>query len=191
MPAYGIESRKGQGIDAKASHSNLKNLPNAVVKESPPDPGAVRGIDISGADAWGEVGSGSGIIAGGNSALPAAAAAASWSPAVPGGGVLQTHNMWRDTELRYLGYANELGEAFKATIPRAAYYGTYGVACLYVAADARHQGLAAAALHPGGEGKGAAVTTAVVDTAVWQGLASVAIPGYADNSVKPPTPLLL
>lgn len=40
MPAYTLESRKGQGMDAKATHSNLKNLPNAVVKETPPDVGA-------------------------------------------------------------------------------------------------------------------------------------------------------
>ena len=49
MPAYGIESRKGQSLNAKASHSNLKNLPNAVVKEAPPDPGALRGGVAAGA----------------------------------------------------------------------------------------------------------------------------------------------
>ena len=36
MPAYGIESRKGQAMDAKASHNNLKHLKNAVVREAPP-----------------------------------------------------------------------------------------------------------------------------------------------------------
>ena len=45
-------------------------------------------------------------------------------------------DLYRDTPIRFLGYANELGESFKPLIPRVAYFGTYGVACAYVAADA-------------------------------------------------------
>ena len=45
-------------------------------------------------------------------------------------------DLYRDTPVRFLGYANELGESFKPLIPRVAYFGTYGVACAYVAADA-------------------------------------------------------
>ena len=45
-------------------------------------------------------------------------------------------DLYRDTPVRFLGYANELGESFKPLIPRVAYLGTYGVACAYVAADA-------------------------------------------------------
>ena len=45
-------------------------------------------------------------------------------------------DVYRDTPVRFLGYANELGESFKPLIPRVAYFGPYGVACAYVAADA-------------------------------------------------------
>ena len=45
-------------------------------------------------------------------------------------------DLYRDTPVRFLGSANELGESFKPLIPRVAYFGTYGVACAYVAADA-------------------------------------------------------
>ena len=81
-------------------------------------------------------------------------------------------DVYRDTPVRFLGYANEVGggrrhasmalprrasrngrahaseqsmnnvlagESFKPVAPRALYFGSYAVACAYVAADAKHK----------------------------------------------------
>ena len=34
-------------------------------------------------------------------------------------------DIYRDTPLRYMGYCNEVGESFKAFLPKWAYLGTY------------------------------------------------------------------
>lgn len=44
---------------------------------------------------------------------------------------------------RYMGYANELGESFKASISRGLYVGTYAVAVAYALGDALDKGLRA------------------------------------------------
>lgn len=80
-------------------------------------------------------------------------------------------DLYRDTPVRFLGYANELGESFKPLIPRIAYFGTYGVACAYVAADANDK-----FQRDGDVARG-------VDALIWQALASVAIPGLIVNRV--------
>ena len=41
---------------------------------------------------------------------------------------------WRDSLLRYAGYANECGEAFRHVLPRLL-VPSYGVALLYVTGD--------------------------------------------------------
>uniref|UniRef100_UPI00358FD89F mitochondrial fission process protein 1 isoform X1 n=1 Tax=Myxine glutinosa TaxID=7769 RepID=UPI00358FD89F len=51
---------------------------------------------------------------------------------------------YRDTWVRYLGYANEVGESFRALVPVAAVWATYGVSMAYVTADAVHKGRRAA-----------------------------------------------
>ena len=215
--AYTLESRKGQGMDAEATHSNLKNLKNAKIPgaagsaatavlvqktEEEKELGGAALDVVGGASRGGggepqeAVGAGSGAGASAAVGIMPKQSDVPFHQEVSTRGVMDSraphhvYNMWRDSELRYLGYANELGEAFKATVPRAAYFGTYGVACLYVAADARHQGLAAAALHADGK-EGTAVTTAVVDTAIWQGLASVAIPGFTINRLVAATTTLM
>ena len=73
-------------------------------------------------------------------------------------------DLYRDTPVRFLGYANELGESFKPLIPRVAYFGTYGVACAYVAADANDK-----YQRDGDVARG-------VDALIWQALASVIVP---------------
>ncbi|NWI14160.1 MTFP1 protein, partial [Crypturellus soui] len=78
------------------------------------------------------------------------------------------------------GYANEVGEAFRALVPAALVWASYGVATAYVSADAVDKGRKAAAAAPADE-RPARVGVAVVDTFVWQGLASVAIPGFTIN----------
>ncbi|TNM92004.1 hypothetical protein fugu_019016 [Takifugu bimaculatus] len=62
-------------------------------------------------------------------------------------------DIYRDTWVRFLGYANEVGEAFRALVPA----------------------------HGDNPGKSGRVAVAVVDTFVWQALASVIIPGFTIN----------
>ena len=84
-------------------------------------------------------------------------------------------DMLRTGLVRYLGYANEVGESFKPLVPRIFYLGSYGIAGSYVAADAAWRG----SMPPAGR-------SALVeggDTLVWQGLASVAVPGFVINRV--------
>jgi len=102
----------------------------------------------------------------GAEATPAAAAAAGGAGSAKGAKV----DMYRDSLLRYAGYANEVGESFKPLIPRAAYLGSYGVASTYVLADAADKTLA-----PGGS------KVAGLDVLLWQALASVIIPGFVVN----------
>ncbi|CAL8319973.1 unnamed protein product [Lota lota] len=92
-------------------------------------------------------------------------------------------DIYRDTWVRFLGYANEVGEAFRALVPVSMVWATYGVATVYVTADAVDKGKKAAAAHGDSPGRTAKVAAAVVDTFVWQALASVAIPGFTINRV--------
>lgn len=93
-------------------------------------------------------------------------------------------DIYRDTPVRYLGYANEVGESFRALIPRSAVWATYCVASAYVLADARHKGQEAAKMDWKDDSiKKQKVMHAVGDTIVWQGLASVIIPGFTINRI--------
>uniref|UniRef100_A0A8C5VV49 Mitochondrial fission process protein 1 n=1 Tax=Microcebus murinus TaxID=30608 RepID=A0A8C5VV49_MICMU len=49
-------------------------------------------------------------------------------------------DLYRDTWVRYLGYANEVGEAFRSLVPAAVVWLSYGVASSYVLADAIDKG---------------------------------------------------
>lgn len=77
----------------------------------------------------------------------------------------------RTGPVRLLGYANEVGESFRPLVSRAAVLSSYGVAGTYVVADAWWRSRTTGRM---GE---------AVDTLIWQGLASVAIPGYFINRV--------
>ncbi|PWA26450.1 hypothetical protein CCH79_00000928, partial [Gambusia affinis] len=80
-------------------------------------------------------------------------------------------------------YANEVGEAFRALVPVSFVWGSYAVATAYVTADAVDKGKKAAVAHGDNPGKTTRVAVAVVDTFVWQALASVMIPGFTINRV--------
>ncbi|ROL44403.1 Mitochondrial fission process protein 1 [Anabarilius grahami] len=54
-------------------------------------------------------------------------------------------DIYRDTWVRFLGYANEVGEAFRALVPVSAVWASYAVATAYVSADALDKGKKAAA----------------------------------------------
>ena len=81
----------------------------------------------------------------------------------------------REGPVRLLGYANEVGESFKPLIPRTAYLSSYAVSATYVVADAAWRGS-----HPPSDNSS---VIEAVDTLLWQGMASVAFPGYVINRV--------
>ncbi|XP_066257684.1 mitochondrial fission process protein 1 [Euwallacea similis] len=92
-------------------------------------------------------------------------------------------DLYRDTPVRYLGYANEVGEAFRSIIGTKWVNVTYGIATLYVLADTGHKSVKSYKANinePNHKSKVAYTTT---DTLIWQLLASVAIPGFAINRV--------
>lgn len=92
-------------------------------------------------------------------------------------------DLYRDTWVRYLGYANEVGEAFRSMVPAAVVWLSYGVSSSYVLADAIDKGKKAGEVPSPEAGRSTRVTIAVVDTFVWQALASVAIPGFTINRI--------
>lgn len=78
-------------------------------------------------------------------------------------------DLYRETPVRYIGYANEIGEAFKSFLPKIGYYGTYGIAISYVLADTADKS------------KNFTKPWLAADVLIWQMLASVMIPGLAIN----------
>ncbi|KNC48845.1 mitochondrial protein [Thecamonas trahens ATCC 50062] len=95
-------------------------------------------------------------------------------------------DLFRDTPVRFLGYANELGESLRPIIARSLVNTTYGVAGLYIAAEAVSKGSAKHAVMKGkcSETERTAMTTAqMADVVIWQGAASVAIPGLVINRI--------
>ncbi|CAK9053877.1 Mitochondrial fission process protein 1 (Mitochondrial 18 kDa protein) (MTP18), partial [Durusdinium trenchii] len=81
-------------------------------------------------------------------------------------------DIFRDTPLRLLGYANEVGEAFRPVLPRFV-RPSYAVAFSYVLADTGHKMASVEADR----------VRAGADTLVWQTFASVLLPGLLINRV--------
>ena len=79
--------------------------------------------------------------------------------------------------MRLIGYANEVGEAFRPLVPSWAVNATYATAGTYVVADAAWRSTSL----PPGSARGPLVEA--TDTFVWQTLASVLIPGFTINRV--------
>ncbi|CAN7985580.1 unnamed protein product [Ixodes hexagonus] len=93
-------------------------------------------------------------------------------------------DIYRDTPVRLLGYANEVGEAFRPLVHVNVVRLSYAVASAYVLADTADKVVKADkakctddAMH-----RRKLLTTAA-DTLVWQALASVIVPGFTINRV--------
>merc|ERR1712210_438234 len=89
-------------------------------------------------------------------------------------------DIYRDTPLRYAGYANEVGEAFRALVSVTFVRATYGVASAYVLADTADKATKMSKVKDSTTGK---VALAAFDTLVWQALASVIVPGFTINRI--------
>ncbi|XP_060584874.1 mitochondrial fission process protein 1-like [Ruditapes philippinarum] len=94
----------------------------------------------------------------------------------------ENSDIFRKPPVRYLGYANEVGEAFRSQVHVNVVRLSYVVASSYVVADALHKGYKASEVPwQTEEKKKTKVKWAVIDTLIWQGLASVIIPGFTIN----------
>jgi fission process protein 1 len=94
------------------------------------------------------------------------------------------YNIFRNSMLRYLGYANEVGESFRYQFPKFV-TPSYIVSFGYCFADAATSGHSAfdEATKKGSPTATADSVVATVDTLIWQSLASVMIPGAIINAV--------
>lgn len=93
-------------------------------------------------------------------------------------------DIFRDTLLRYAGYANEVGEAFRALTPKIFVHSTYVVASAYVLADATDKAIKANKKPYTDDSKRIpAVAVGFFDSLVWQAFASVIVPGFTINRV--------
>lgn len=83
------------------------------------------------------------------------------------------------------GYANEFGEAFRTHIPRLAYFGSYAVASTYCLADSIDKGRQCyqQSYHLNSYLRKRKAAETAVEAAIWQGLASVIIPGFTINRI--------
>ncbi|XP_034481891.1 mitochondrial fission process protein 1 [Drosophila innubila] len=96
-------------------------------------------------------------------------------------------DIYRDTFLRYMGYSNEVGEAFRPLVPKAIVAASYGMAIGYVCTDTFDKSLRE-------QMSGASrrdVLIAAGDVFSWQMLASVIIPGLVINRITAGSKMLL
>jgi len=82
-------------------------------------------------------------------------------------------DIWRDTLLRFCGYANEIGESFRYVAPML-YYPSYGVATAYVLGDVQDKARKTYAVE---KKLSPSIIVSSLDCLLWQSLASVIVPG--------------
>uniref|UniRef100_A0A914W5A5 Mitochondrial fission process protein 1 n=1 Tax=Plectus sambesii TaxID=2011161 RepID=A0A914W5A5_9BILA len=92
-------------------------------------------------------------------------------------------DFYRDTPARLLGYANEVGESFRALVHVNFVRFTYVVSCAYVVADTADKSNKCAKKWAWAtpEERRNKVAITAVDTLLWQGFASVIVPGFTIN----------
>lgn len=93
-------------------------------------------------------------------------------------------DIYRDTLLRYAGYANEVGEAFAPLVAPIFVPASYGVAITYVLADTVDK--TKKVFDKGSYETNSLTTCALIeglDAFIWQIAASVALPGYTIHQV--------
>jgi len=101
------------------------------------------------------------------------------------------YDVYRDSMLRYMGYANELGEAFVAWVPAWGVPASYGVAAAYVVMDTLDKGGKRWAKHRGDDDGAAQAAAVALVTFTWRMFASVFWPGSIIRVVVASTTLAL
>ena len=94
------------------------------------------------------------------------------------------YNIFRDSSMRYLGYANEVGESFRYQFPKLV-MPSYVMAFGYCFADAATSGYNAyhASLNENSSTAAFDSVLSALDCLIWQSLASVMIPGATINAI--------
>jgi len=106
-----------------------------------------------------------------------------------GSPVEKKYDIYRDSILRYAGYLNEIGEAFRPLVPGTIVIASYVLALTYVGADAVSKGIDAGKLTPVVPEEDrtfynsfvGCTTAAAIDTLSFQLLASIFFPGFIIN----------
>ncbi len=94
------------------------------------------------------------------------------------------HDIWRHGPLRFAGYANELGEAFRPLVSHTWVHASYAVAIAYVLGDTIDKIVVVGNQATGrGESPVPHMVTTAVDVLSWQTIASIAVPGFVINRV--------
>jgi fission process protein 1 len=106
--------------------------------------------------------------------------AAPWALEGEGEGAEKAVDLYRDTAVRYFGYANEVGEAFRPLVPAPMVTFSYLVAFAYIAADSYSQGAKVVDPSSGGGWKKPSVL-ASIDSLLFQFMASVIFPSFTIN----------
>lgn len=88
-------------------------------------------------------------------------------------------DLYRDTAVRYFGYANEVGEAFRPVVTAPLVTFSYLVAFAYIAADSYSQG--AKVVDPSSGGWKKPSVLASIDSLLFQFMASVIFPSFTIN----------
>ncbi|CAK1541867.1 unnamed protein product [Leptosia nina] len=88
-------------------------------------------------------------------------------------------DLFRDTWVRYLGYANEVGESFRSLVPVKVVRASYAVAFAYAFADTADKSWKMFQK----DGRPRKVLIETGDALLWQTLASVVIPGLTINRI--------
>ncbi|KAG7206894.1 hypothetical protein KM043_000791 [Ampulex compressa] len=91
-------------------------------------------------------------------------------------------DLYRDTPVRYLGYANEVGEAFRSIVPKSIVWFSYIVSSGYVLADTIDKGLKVYKEDTSPE-KTKNLFLSTSDTLLWQSFASIIVPGFTINRI--------
>ncbi|XP_029660075.1 mitochondrial fission process protein 1 [Formica exsecta] len=91
-------------------------------------------------------------------------------------------DLYRDTYVRYLGYANEVGEAFRSLVPKSIVWFSYALSSGYVLADTVHKGAKVYQTDATSQ-KTKNVLLSTSDTLIWQTFASIIVPGLTINRI--------
>lgn len=93
-------------------------------------------------------------------------------------------DIYRDTPIRLLGYANEVGEAFRPIVHVNWVRFSYGIASAYVVADTVDKSrIMNEEISSSDKSRGKKILVTAVDTLLWQTFASVIIPGFTINRI--------
>ena len=94
-------------------------------------------------------------------------------------------DVFRDTYIRYMGYANEIGESFRPLIHVNFVHASYGIASGYVIADSIDKMYKANnkwnSMNNNIDNKMSFIVKHGIDSLIWQSFASVIIPGITIN----------